>query len=99
MHIMGRHAEVEPRNRPGDRTMTDSMYMPVIEGYSGFPIEAQEHHATPGSVEWLLDAVERPALAEQDSLAQYEYLHTASGDPVIALVMQLILDDEERHHG
>jgi len=75
------------------------MYMPVIEGYSGFPIEAHEHHSTPGSVEWLLDAVERHATAEQDSLAQYEYLRTASGDPVIALVMQLILEDEERHHG
>ena len=34
-----------------------------------------------------------------DALAQYEYLRTASGDSVIALVMQLILDDEERHHG
>jgi rubrerythrin len=79
--------------------MTDPMYMPVIEGYSGFPIEAHEHHATPGSVEWLLDAVERHAIAEQESLAQYESLRTASGDPVISLVMQLILDDEVRHHG
>jgi hypothetical protein len=49
-------------------------------------------------VEWLLDAVERHASAEQDALAQYEYLRTASGDPVVALVMQLILEDEQRHH-
>jgi rubrerythrin len=75
------------------------MYTPVIAGYSGFPIETQPHSARQGSVEWLLDAVERHAIAEQDALAQYEYLRTASEDPVIALVMQLILEDEERHHG
>jgi hypothetical protein len=38
-------------------------------------------------------------MSEQDALAQYEYVRTASGDPVIALVMQLILEDEQRHHG
>jgi rubrerythrin len=79
--------------------MTDPMNTPVIEGYTGFPIESREHQPRPGSAEWLLDAVERHGIAEQDALAQYEYLRTASGDPVIALVMQLILDDEQRHHG
>lgn len=79
--------------------MTDSMHSPVIEGYSGFPIESPEHDSKRGTIEWLLDAVERHAIAEKDALAQYEYLRTASGDPVIALVMQLILEDEERHHG
>jgi hypothetical protein len=53
----------------------------------------------PGTVEWLLDAVERHANAEQDALHEYERVGTASGDPVIALVMRLILDDEVRHHG
>jgi rubrerythrin len=79
--------------------MTDPMYTQLIDGYSGFPIEARVQRPASGSVEWLLDAVERHATAERDALAQYEYLRTASGDPVIALVMQLILDDEERHHG
>lgn len=32
-------------------------------------------------------------------LDQYEYLSRAREDPVIALVMRLILEDEERHHG
>src|SRR6185312_11900702 len=41
----------------------------------------------------------RHANAEQDALDQYEHVGTASGDPVVALVMRLILDDEERHHG
>ena len=36
---------------------------------------------------------------EVEALAQYEHLAQASGDPVIAMVMRLILEDEERHHG
>ncbi len=79
--------------------MPDPTYTPVIDGYSGFPIESHTQRPHPGGVEWLLDAVERHATSEQDALAQYAYLRTASDDPVIALVMQLILDDEERHHG
>jgi len=47
----------------------------------------------------LLDAVERHASLELEALGQYEHLAQASGDPVIALVMRLILEDEERHHG
>jgi len=74
------------------------MYAPVVDGYSGFPVESRGHDRQQGSVEWLLDAVERHALAEEDALTQYEYLRTASGDPVVGLVMQLILDDEARHH-
>jgi hypothetical protein len=75
------------------------MYTPVIEGYSGLPIQPHSPGARPGTVEWLLDAVERHAIAEENSLEQYEYLRASSGDPVIALVMQLILEDEQRHHG
>jgi hypothetical protein len=71
----------------------------LVEGYY-VPQPTEEEHGPPtGSVEWLLNAVARHAAAELDSLAQYEYLSTASGDPVIALVMRLILEDEERHHG
>jgi rubrerythrin len=79
--------------------MTDPIYTPVIDGYSGFPLESQSARPNTGSVEWLLDAVDRHANAEREALEQYEYLRTASGDPVVALVMQLILEDEERHHG
>jgi hypothetical protein len=79
--------------------MTDHTYTRVVEGYSGFPVVAHEYGHGQGSIESLLDAVERHAMAEQEALGQYEYLRTASGDPVVALVMQLILEDEERHHG
>ena len=47
----------------------------------------------------LLDAVDRHASLEVEALGQYEHLARASDDPVIALVMRLILEDEERHHG
>ena len=50
-------------------------------------------------LERLLRAVDTHAAAEQEALGQYEYLAETSGDPVIALVMRLILDDEVRHHG
>jgi rubrerythrin len=78
-----------------------SAYTPVIDGFSGFPIQSasERHGAAPGSIEWLMDAVERHALAERDALDQYEYLGSASGDSGIALVMRLILEDEQRHHG
>jgi hypothetical protein len=47
----------------------------------------------------LLGAVDRHASLEVEALCQYEHLAQVSGDPVIALVMRLILEDEERHHG
>jgi hypothetical protein len=46
----------------------------------------------------LLDAIERHASLEEEALGEYDRLAEASGDPVIALVMRLILEDEERHH-
>lgn len=79
--------------------MTESAYTPLVDGYTGLPIETRKERFAPGTADWLLDAVERHALAEEDALSQYEYIGGASGDPVIALVMRLILDDEERHHG
>ena len=53
----------------------------------------------PGTVDWLLQVVERHSSAEEGALEQYAELGAASGDLVIALVMRLILEDEERHHG
>ncbi len=79
--------------------MTESAYTPLVDGFTGLPVETRKERFVPGSAEWLLDAVERHALAEEDALDQYEYIGVASGDPVIALVMRLILDDEARHHG
>ncbi len=78
---------------------TESAYTPLVDGFTGLPVETRQGRFAPGSAEWLLDAIERHARAEEDALAQYDYIAKASHDPVIALVMRLILDDEERHHG
>src|ERR1700694_3402487 len=72
----------------------------IVEGMYGLPVATRaDHGPTRGTVEWLLEAVEHHASAEQDALAEYEFVAEASADPVVALVMRLILDDEERHHG
>jgi hypothetical protein len=72
----------------------------LMDGYSGLPVDAQARTGPrQGTVEWLLESVERHAAAEADNLVLYEEIKQESGDPVVALVMGLILDDEERHHG
>jgi len=73
---------------------------PIMEGLYGLPVRLETTHGpTHDTVEWLLEAVQRHADAEQDALAEYAFVAEASADPVVALVMRLILDDEERHHG
>jgi hypothetical protein len=72
----------------------------LVEGFYGMPPTLEPGHGPDrGSVEWLLNAVQRHSAAEAAALAQYELIATDSGDPVVALVMRLILDDEQRHHG
>ena len=72
------------------------LYMAMYE----LPYSASVENEPPGTpIERLRTAVDAHARAEADALDQYEYLATSSGDPVIALVMRLVLEDEERHHG
>src|ERR1051325_6372941 len=72
----------------------------IADAYTGFPVETRPLFGLrPGTAERLLDAVERHARAEEGALDEYEHIGAASGDPVIALVMRLILEDEQRHHG
>jgi hypothetical protein len=81
-------------------SITPGPQTPIIDGFYGLPLKTKETHGPePGTVEWLLNAVEHHASAEADALVQYEQLAESSGDPVVALVMRLILDDEVRHHG
>ncbi len=75
-------------------------HAPLMDGLYGLPVEIEPAHGRiPGTIEWLLEAVQRHADAEAGALAEYEFVAEASGDPVVALVMRLILEDEERHHG
>lgn len=72
----------------------------LMDGYSGLPVDAQARTGPrQGTIEWLLESVERHVSAEAGSLVLYEQIKQECGDPIVALVMGLILDDEERHHG
>jgi len=53
--------------------------------------------ADPSPIEHQVNGKAYPI--ERDALDQYESIGTARGDPVVALVMRLILEHEERHHG
>jgi hypothetical protein len=46
----------------------------------------------------LLDTVQHHASAEETSLAEYRELAERTSDPVVRLLVQLVLDDEARHH-
>ena len=70
----------------------------LVEAFYVPPPAPEEHGPPPGSAEWLLNVIAQHANAEATTLAQYEHLAAASGDPVVALVTRLILEDEERHH-
>jgi hypothetical protein len=61
------------------------------------PDQQPRPHGSP--IERLRDAIDAHARAEAEALGQYEHIADASGDPVIALVMRMVLEDEERHHG
>jgi hypothetical protein len=71
----------------------------LIDGYTGMPVHIdQQYGPERGSVEWLLQAIERHAAAEAGALDLYAQIGNESGDPAVAVVMRLILDDEQRHH-
>jgi hypothetical protein len=103
--IVGRHPEWN--SKQGDTSMSESRGAKpqvansfLVEGMYGLPVEIEPAYGPmTDNVEWLLEAVERHARAEQDALAEYAFVAEASADPVVALVMRLILEDEERHHG
>ena len=59
---------------------------------------ANGEEAVGRTVERVLPIVEAHARAEESALASYHELMTASGDQTVALVMRLVLDDEEQHH-
>ncbi len=50
-------------------------------------------------VERVLEAFERHAASEEDSVGLYAEIADTSPDPVIALLMSLVHEDELRHHG
>ncbi len=68
----------------------------TITGNSHGPGHESERTALP---ERLLRALGAHAAAEAESMTVYEQLSEKSGDPLVALLMRLVLEDERRHHG
>jgi rubrerythrin len=63
---------------------------------------AHEYNPRPSGrspFEQLVDAVETHVVQEADALAAYRLLAETTPDPVVAMLMRLVLEDEERHHG
>jgi rubrerythrin len=54
-------------------------------------------HPDDSRIELLLRTMEQHIRGEAGALVQYERLAQVS-DPIVSLVMQLILEDEQRHH-
>jgi len=61
------------------------------------PVQNMADEDTP--LNRLLRVFEAHTAAETDTLVEYRRLAESSPDPTIALLMQLVLEDEERHHG
>jgi hypothetical protein len=61
------------------------------------PAMAEEPAAS--ALDRLLVAFERHIVAEADTVTAYRQLAETSADPVVALLMQQVVDDEARHHG
>ena len=59
---------------------------------SGRPVSGES------PIERLIDVFKDHASAESESLAQYRHLVAATNDPTVALLMRMVLEDEERHH-
>ena len=64
---------------------------------AGVPAVAEE--SPQSSLDRLLAVFERHIAAEADTVAAYQQIAEASTDPVIALLMGQVVDDEDRHHG
>ena len=70
-------------------------YQGISAGNAHVPSHPSEYDAVP---ERLLRALEAHAAAEAESVAAYERLANQSGDPLVELLMNLVLEDEHRHH-
>src|SRR5262245_63089729 len=47
----------------------------------------------------MLHVLQAHTAGEQDTLVTYHRLETTTPDPLAAMLMRLVLEDEERHHG
>lgn len=92
-----------PRPHPvgdGDRMTRPVAQHDWIAAGLGFgsPVPGLDASHLPPSLERFQHVLETHASMEEDSLAEYRALAAQSRDPVVKTLMELILDDEQRHH-
>ena len=76
---------------PAETAFYEALHeLPLVGTFGSAPAQVMVEH--------LHGTIQRHIQAESDALTQYERIAEESGDPVIALVMRLVLQDEERHH-
>jgi rubrerythrin len=69
----------------------------VAEGV--LPVGLASEPSARSPLERLQDTFAAHTVAETETIAAYQRLAETSPDPVVALLMQLVSDDEARHHG
>ena len=84
----------QPNERPEER-----VEMWVVPEMALAPAPAHGVADEQAPLTRLLRVFESHAAAETDTLVEYRRLAESSADPMVALLMQLVLEDEERHHG
>ncbi len=76
--------------------MSDSTSTPTIDAW--FSLKANTPGHLPSASERLIRALEAHASAEAHDLADCQSLAQHSKDPVTRLLIDMIVDDERRHH-
>src|SRR6266540_5335939 len=75
------------------------------KGASSTPTVAETKSAAPATATadlkgaWFISAIQSHEIAELDAIAVYRDLAARATDPVIAGLLRMLLQDEERHHG
>jgi rubrerythrin len=70
----------------------------VAEAFSGPLMGTPERPAEQSPYEYVLRAFESHISSEHDVLTLYRQLAETSKDPVAKLILEIVLEDEERHH-
>jgi hypothetical protein len=84
----------QPNDRPEERV--DLWPVPEL-ALAPKPAQAVADEDTP--LNRLLRVFESHTAAETDAVVEYRRLAETSADPTVALLMQLVVEDEDRHHG
>ena len=96
---MGRRSLAVAGETAKTRRMANDRAMPAVDTLplsAGLPPLEEAPHVAP--LERLLHVLDTHASVEEGSLIAYRAFAQALHDPIAAILMRLILDDEDRHH-